>query len=218
MRASENFILKQMEAGPMQNFQYFAGDARTKEVALIDPAWDAEHLYSEAQKNDCKIVCILLTHGHYDHANAVTEILSKHNIPAYISKHEPTFYKPKHKNIVEIENGEIIKAGEIAFECILTPGHTPGSTCYRHNDALLTGDTLFIDGCGRCDLPGGNAREMYNSLYNIIMKLPDSTVIYSGHDYGPTPFATLGRQKKTNPYLTCTGPQEFLQQRMGLSF
>lgn len=201
----------------MQNFQYFAGDSRTKEVAIVDPAWDAEYLYAEAKKDDCKIVSIFLTHGHYDHANAVTEILSKHNIPVYISKHEPAFHKPKHKNIVEIENGEIIKVGGIEFECILTPGHTRGSTCYRHNDALLTGDTLFIDGCGRCDLPGGNAREMYNSLYNIIMKLPDSTVIYSGHDYGSTPFATLGSLKKTNIYLTCTSLQEFLDQRIGFA-
>ncbi len=216
--ALPNFILKQMEVGPMQNFQYFVGDARTKEVALVDPAWDTELLYSEAKNNGYKISCIFLTHGHPDHANAVTQILAEHDIPAYISKYEPAFYKPKHKNIVEVEHGEIITVGGVEFECLLTPGHTPGSTCYKHNGVLLTGDTLFIDGCGRCDLPGGNAREMYNSLYNIILKLPDATVIYSGHDYGAAPFATLGSLKKTNPYLTCASPQEFLEQRMGLAF
>ncbi len=85
-------------------------------------------------------------------------------------------------------------------------------------DTLIAGDAIFIDGCGRCDLPGSDPKAMYHSLYEVIMKLPDSTVIYPGHDYGPTPFATVGEQKKTNPYLQCKNLEEFLMGRMGMTF
>ena len=87
-----------------------------------------------------------------------------------------------------------------------------------YKNVAITGDTIFIDGCGRCDLPGGSAKKMYESLYNILMKLPDETLLYTGHNYGPKPFATLASQKKSNPYLRCTSMEEFLQERMGLSF
>ncbi len=216
MNLPDNLILKQMEVGPADNFIYFIGDAKTKEIAVVDPAWDVDYLCSEAEKEGLTITCILLTHGHPDHVNGLDEILSKHDVPAYISKHEAAYYKPKHKNIVEVEDGEKIKIGNIEIECILTPGHTPGGHCLKYENVLITGDTIFIDGCGRCDLPGGDAKKMYTSLYDILMKLPDETLLYVGHHYGPTAVATLGSQKKTNPYLLCSSMKEFLQQRMGL--
>lgn len=215
MSLPANLIFNQMEVGPMANFEYFLGDARTKEIAVVDPAWDVEYLCQEAKKAGWSITAVFLTHGHPDHVNGLDEILRKHDVPAYISKHEAPFYKPRHKNIVEVEDRQKLKVGQIELECLLTPGHTPGCQCFRHENVLVTGDTLFIDGCGRCDLPGGDARQMYNSLYNILMKLPDDTVVYSGHNYGPLPFATLGDQKHTNPYLTCRSLDEFFGQRMG---
>jgi glyoxylase-like metal-dependent hydrolase (beta-lactamase superfamily II) len=214
----DNLILRQLEVGPAENFIYFIGDVRTKEVAVVDPAWDVDYLCAQAKKEGLRIVAVILTHGHEDHVNGLDEILSRHDVPAYISKHEAGFYKPRHKNIVEVEAREKIKIGSIEIECLLTPGHTPGGQCLKYKNILITGDTLFIDGCGRCDLPGGDAKKMYESLYNIIMKMPDETILYTGHNYGPTPFATLGSQKETNPYLCCRSPKEFLQERMGLSF
>lgn len=210
-------ILKQMEIGPLQNFIYFVGDPDTKEIAVVDPAWDVPYLCQEADKKGYKISAVFLTHGHPDHVNGLNEILSRHNVPAYISRREAPFYKPKHKNIVEVEDHQKLKVGTIELECILTPGHTPGCQCFKYKDILITGDAIFIDGCGRCDLPGGDAKVMYNSLYNILLKLPDSTVIYSGHNYGPTPYATLASQKQTNPYLQCNSLEEFLRERMGIS-
>jgi len=210
-------ILKQMELGPLSNFLYFIGDARTKEIAVVDPAWDVEYLCSQADKEEFKITNIFLTHGHPDHVNGLDEILLKYDVPAYISKHEVPFLKPNHPNIVEVEDHHKLKVGNIEFECILTPGHTPGGQCFLYKNVLIAGDTIFIDGCGRCDLPGGDAKKMYESLYNIVMQLPDETLIYTGHNYGPTPFAPLESQKKTNPYLLCNSMEEFLQQRMGIS-
>lgn len=213
----DNLILKQMEVGPMENFLYFIGDARTREIAIVDPAWDADYLRHEADKNEYKVTSVLLTHGHSDHVNALDEILSRFDVPAYISVHEAPMNKSSHKNIVEVEDHQKIKIGNIEVECILTPGHTPGGQCFRYDNVLITGDTVFIDGCGRCDLPGGDAKAMYNSLYNIIMQLPNETILYTGHNYGPASLATLGSQKKTNPYFLCSSLEEFLQQRMGIS-
>jgi len=217
MSIPNNLILKQMELGPLDNFLYFIGDAGTNEIAVIDPAWDVDYLCSQADKAGYKITDIFLTHGHPDHVNGLEEMLSRHDVPVYISKHEADFYMPAHKNIIEIDDGHKLKIGNIEFDCILAPGHTPGCQCFKHEDVLIAGDVIFIDGCGRCDLPGGDAGVMYDSLYEIIMKLPDSTIIYPGHNYGPTPFATLAEQKKTNPYLTCASKKEFLQQRMGIT-
>jgi len=216
MDLPDNFIFKQMEIGPMQNFQYFIGDARTKEVAAVDPAWDVDFLCAEAKKQGFTITSVFLTHGHYDHVNGLEEILSRHDVPAYISRHESSLYKPRHKNIVEVDDGRMVKVGDIAFECVFTPGHTPGCQCFKFENILITGDTFFIDGCGRCDLPGSDPKKMYHSLYNIILELPPSTLMCTGHNYGPAPFATLEEQKKTNPYLTCGSQEEFLRQRMGM--
>jgi len=204
-----------MELGPMENFQYFLGDARSKQIAVVDPAWDVDYLCDEARENGYKISLVLLTHGHPDHVNGLKEILSRHDVPAYISRQEASFLKPKHKNIVEVEDRQTIRVGGIEIECLLTPGHTPGCQCFLYKNILVTGDTIFVDGCGRCDLPGSDPRQMYHSLYNVLMKLPDTTVIYPGHNYGATPFATLGEQKKTNPYLQAKSMEDFLIGRIG---
>ncbi len=214
---SSELILKQFEIGPLNNFIYFLGDAQTKEIAVVDPAWDVPYLCKEIEKNSYKVSSIFLTHGHPDHVNGLKDILNRFDVPVYISSQEALFYKPQHKNMVEVEDHQKLKIGRIEFECILTPGHTPGCQCFKYENVLITGDTLFMDGCGRCDLPGGNAKEMYNSLYNILMKLPDSTLLYPGHNYGSASYATLAQQKKTNPYLQCKSLQEFLEERMGIS-
>ena len=216
MSIPQELILRQMELGPMGNFLYFLGDARSKEIAVVDPAWDVDHLCVETKKNGYKITGVLLTHGHPDHVNGLKEILARHDVPAYISRYEASFLKPKHKNILEVEDRQKIKIGGIEIESLLTPGHTPGCQCFLYKNVLISGDTLFIDGCGRCDLPGSDPKKMYHSLYEVVMKLPDETIIYPGHNYGPTPSATLISQKKTNPYLTCAGIEEFLSGRMGL--
>lgn len=217
VKVPDDLILKQIKLGPLDNFLYFIGDAKSKEIAVVDPAWDVDYLCAQADKAGYKITSIFLTHGHPDHVNGLDEILSRYDVPAYISKYEAPFLKPGHANIVEVDDHQKLKVGGIEFECILTPGHTPGCQCFLYKNILLTGDVIFIDGCGRCDLPGGDAREMYKSLTEIIMELPGETLLYTGHNYGPTPFATLQSQKKTNPYFLCNSMEEFLQERMGIS-
>ncbi|MDP8211785.1 MAG: MBL fold metallo-hydrolase [Candidatus Zapsychrus exili] len=212
MNMPENLIFKQLEVGPMANYVYFIGDKKSNEIGVVDPAWDIDLIREEASKDGLIIKAILLTHGHMDHTNGVDELSSKYDVPIYISGKEG-FYS-EIKNIVEIKDKENIRIGNIDIECILTPGHTPGSICFKYENILISGDTLFIDGCGRCDLAGGSVEKMYDSLYNIISKMDDDTIIFAGHSYGPAPYATLASQKQTNPYLTCKSKDEFINQRM----
>lgn len=213
----QELIFKQMEIGPLQNFLYFIGDAKSKEIAVIDPAWDVNFLCKEADKNGYKITAVFLTHGHPDHVNGLEDMLKRHNVLAYISKHEYPLLKPQHKNIVEIEDHAKLKIGHVEFETILAPGHSPGCQLFKYKNVVISGDAIFIDGCGRCDLPGSDPKKMYNTLYNVIMKMPDDTLLFPGHNYGPTPFATVGSQKETNPYLNCKSLEEFLMHRMGIA-
>jgi len=213
---NSNVFIRQIPIGPMQNFAYFLGDKESKEIAIVDPGWDVDLLCDEAKKDNLKVVSILLTHGHYDHADGVNDLVDRYNIPAYISEKELPLYISDYKNLSKVKDRERIAIGSIEVECILTPGHTPGCQCFYVPGHLITGDTLFVHGCGRCDLPGGDAKQMYNSLYNIIKKLPDETITYPGHLYGRSTTATLKIQKETNPYLQSSSLEDFLSKRMGL--
>ena len=216
MDIPKDMILEQIEVGPMGNYLYFLGDKQTKEIAVVDPAWDVNFILDKAKENDCKIAAIFITHDHSDHVNAVDELQAKTNVPIFVSKSESSFLGLQHANVKCLDDGGLVTIGSIEFEFIHTPGHTPGSQCIKHENILITGDTLFIDGCGRCDLYGGDPKQMYDTLYKKLWKLDDSTIIFSGHKYGLAAYDTLGQQKKTNIYLTCKSKEDFLRHRMGM--
>ena len=209
-------LIQQYEIGPLNNFLYLLGDPETKEMAIVDPAWDVDFLVQEAKHLGYKITKAFLTHAHPDHVNGLEKLLSIQKVPVYISKFELPAMRPRVSGLVEVTQKDKLSVGKIDFDILYTPGHTPGCQCFLAQGHLITGDTLFINGCGRCDLPGSDPKVMYNSLYNVLMKLPDETVVYSGHNYGPTPTDTMGHQKQTNPYLQCMNLKEFLVERMGL--
>ena len=209
-------LIRQYEIGPLNNFLYLLGDPETKEMAIVDPAWDVDFLCREAKRLGYKITKVFLTHGHPDHVNGLDKLLSMHQVPVFISKHEAPFLRPRAQGLVDVTEKDKLSVGKISFDILHTPGHTPGCQCFLAQGQLICGDALFIDGCGRCDLPGGDAKVMYNSLYNILMKLPDETIVYPGHNYGHLPTDTIGQQKQTNPYLQSNNLKEFLTERMGL--
>ncbi|MBI3999370.1 MAG: MBL fold metallo-hydrolase [Candidatus Omnitrophica bacterium] len=211
---SSPLYLKQMEIGPMQNFVYLVGDQNTHEALVVDPAWNVDAILKAAAEDGYQVKGALITHTHFDHVNGLERLLEKTDGAVYIHKNEAEFLKGMGGNIKKIEGGERIKIGQVEINFLHTPGHTPGSQCFLVGRNLISGDTLFINACGRCDLPGGNAEEMYRSL-NQLASLDESTVLYPGHHYADEPTSTIASEKKFNPYLQTETLEGFLKYRMG---
>jgi len=196
-------MIKQIPIGPMMNFAYLIGDESAKLCAAIDPAWNAPGIADAAKKAGWKIDKILLTHSHFDHSNALEALVGLTGAEAYAHEADAQDLPPN-ITIHATKDGQEIEVGSIKIRCIHTPGHTPGSQCFLVGDALITGDTLFVDNCGRVDLPGSSPEQMLASLKRL-SELEPSIVIYPGHDYGPSPTSTIGEQRKSNP---CMGAQD----------
>ena len=157
-------LIQQYEIGPLNNFLYLLGDPETKEMAIVDPAWDVDFLCREAKRLGYKITKVFLTHAHPDHINGLDKLLSMHQVPVYISKFEFPALTAPHDRPRGRNSKDKLSVGKISFDILYTPGHTPGCQCFLAQGHLFTGDTLFINGCGRCDLPGSDPKIMYNSL------------------------------------------------------
>lgn len=213
--SSNTPIIHQVGIGPADNFIYFVGDPESKQMAVVDPAWDVPQIRQIATKLGYEISAIWLTHGHGDHTNGVAELLESHAVPVYISRHEAPNLRPDVPGLVDLEDGDVLQLGSIQFDVMHTPGHSPGGQCFRHGNQLIAGDTIFIDGCGRCDLADSDVEAMYNSIHQRIMRLPDDTILYPGHDYGPKPSDTLGNQKQSNRFMLATTQERFIEERMG---
>ncbi len=208
-------LIHQFELGPWDNFLYFLGDSETREVAVIDPAWDAGTILREAEKNDLTITHILCTHSHFDHVDQVDAVLKKVDVPVHMLEPEVEFSGFRCENLVKSKPGDSVTIGKNCDVVMVhTPGHTPGSVCYSAGNDLITGDTLFVDGCGRCDFVGGDPEVMYATLKNLAEKLPQNTRVYPGHNYGPTPSAEIAAQRDSNPYFQHDSVAKFLAHRM----
>lgn len=202
-----------MEIGPMQNFVYFVGDANRKEVAVVDPAWDVETILSEAEREDLKIKAILVSHFHFDHTNGILPLLKKLDVPVYLQQEELPYFQEgtKIRELKPTQSGDKLKIGDVEITFLHTPGHTPGSQCFHLQNNLVSGDTLFINCVGRTDLPGGSPEQLYHSMTDILMKLPDQTTLFPGHNYADQATSTLGKEKKQNPYFLCPTLSDFLK-------
>ena len=198
----------------MQNFVYLVGDQNTREALVVDPAWDVDTILGHATKEGFKVKGALITHTHFDHVNGLEKLLQATDGIVYIHKNEAEFLKGMKGNIRKIEGGDQIKIGQVEIKFLHTPGHTPGSQCFLVGKNLISGDTLFINACGRCDLPGGDAEEMYRSLSKLA-SLDETTMLYPGHNYADEPTSTIANEKRFNPYLQTTSLDDFLKYRMG---
>lgn len=195
---------------------YLIEDNATKNCAVVDPAWDIEAILAEVEKRGLTPTHCLITHNHYDHVNMIEPLLARFpEIPVYMLDIEIDFYKFNCKNLKRVSAGETISIGEgWEVKTIHTPGHSPGSMSFHIGHALLTGDAVFIDSCGRADFVGGDCRTLYETINWIADNLPDETVIYPGHGSLEKGSSTLAEQKKNNPYFVFDNYEDFESKRM----
>ncbi len=204
-------VIRQLAVGQMQNFSYVIGDPATKQAAIIDPGWEAPRLLQECENNGLTATMVILTHTHFDHVTALKTLCSLAPLQIYVHAAEISQI-PAVAPIHTTQDGSVIQLGEVQVRCMHTPGHSPGGQCLLIDTACFTGDSLFVDGCGRVDLPGSDPAAMWQSLQRLAA-LPPDTVMYPGHDYGPTPTSTIGAQLISNPYLSQTTKTGFFHAR-----
>lgn len=194
----------QIQVGNMQNFSYIVEDEDTSEAIIIDPSWDLIELEMIIKKNNLKIKYIVNTHHHFDHTLGNEAMVKSTKAP--IIQHESS--ELKHE--ITVRDGDFIEFGNSKLKVLHTPGHSPDSICLVGDGKIFSGDTLFVGNCGRIDLPGGSAKDLYHSLFDILHKLDENLVMYSGHNYGGSEISTLGQEKITNHVMQKRTEQQFL--------
>ena len=195
----------QFEVGNMENFTYVLEDEETGEAVILDPSWNLGEIQKEIVRRDLKIKYIINTHHHFDHTLG-NEAMAKET-KAKILQHESSTLK----HDISLADGQKIKFGNSELTVFHTPGHSKDSICLVGDGKVFSGDTLFVGNCGRVDLPGGSAVELYHSLFDILGKMDENLVLYPGHNYGSTHISTLGKEKQNNFVLQKRSKQEFVE-------
>ncbi len=194
----------QIEVGNMQNFTYILEDD-SGEAIILDPSWNLDEIEQIITRKALTVKYIVNTHHHFDHTlgnEAISKITG-----AKIIQHESSTLE----HDISVSDGHSIKFGNSELKVFHTPGHSKDSICLVGDGKIFTGDTLFVGNCGRVDLPGGSAKELYHSLHDILAKLDDDLILYSGHNYGSTPSSTIGNEKQTNFVMQKRTEEEFVE-------
>lgn len=213
----ENKIcIKKLLVGTYQVNSYLVICLVTKKAVIIDPGGDVEKIKVAVAAEQAIPQFILNTHGHADHVLANGDLKTFFNIPVCMHKEDDLFFAKKEireisekefglpapdRVDIQLNDGQILKVGELRIRVLHTPGHTPGSVCFLVEGNLFTGDTLFVGDVGRTDLTGGSLNILLESLGKLI-KLPPETIVWPGHDYGETPTSTIAWEMVENPYIT----------------
>ena len=240
MKEQSRFYFKQLLSGvdvgksdvsaqQMANFIYLIGDQETRECMVVDPAYDIEDILKIVQDDEMELVGALITHYHPDHVGGsifgmnirgLPDLMEKNPVPIYVNKHEAEGVKQvtgiSTTDMKQMGGEDIVKVGAVEVTCLHTPGHTPGSQCFRIKNNLIAGDTLFLQGCGRVDLPGGNSEDLYQTLTRRLAKIQDEVLLYPGHNYGGDgPCAPMGEVRKNNAYLQIQSLDDWLLMMRG---
>ena len=214
--------LRQLQLGPMQNFVYLVGAEGSPETAVIDCAWDADAVLAAAAADGRTVTHALVSHWHADHTNGLAPLLEKQGVRVLAGAADVGDLPQEIRNeATPLAGGDAIEVGPLRLRALHTPGHTPGSTTYSLDagpatgaGAVFSGDTLFVNACGRCDLRGGDPALMWKSL-QALSALGEEVTLYPGHDYGDVKVSSIGRERAHNPYFARLGMlEEFVALRM----
>ncbi|UMB68743.1 MBL fold metallo-hydrolase [Mycobacterium paraterrae] len=197
-------------AAQMRNFAYLIGDRQTGDCLVVDPAYAAGDLVDALEADGMHLSGVLVTHHHPDHVGGsmmgfelkgLAELLERVSVPVHVNSEEALFVSRitgiPMSDLTSHENGDKVDVGDIEIELLHTPGHTPGSQCFLLDGRLIAGDTLFLEGCGRTDFPGGDSDEIFRSLQKLAQLSGDPTV-FPGHWYSVEPSASLSEVKRSN--------------------
>jgi glyoxylase-like metal-dependent hydrolase (beta-lactamase superfamily II) len=209
--AGRDFARDDAIAAQMANYVYAVGDRQTGEVVLVDPCYAVDELLGKCTHDGMRVVGALATHYHQDHVGGdlfgqqlqgVRELLTRCPCKVHVQRTEAPWVKRVtgcgDGDLLLHDSGDVVQVGAFPITLIHTPGHTPGSQCFLVQNRLLAGDTLFLQGCGRTDFPGGDARELYRSLTQRLAKVPDDVLLFPGHAYDPRPHEALGTTRGNN--------------------
>ncbi len=211
--SESSFKIHAMELGPMENFVYLVEDIASRRCALVDPAWEVERIIQKSRELELKITDILLTHSHHDHINGIEGVLEHASAEVHLLKPEYEFWQHELDRPSLHHGGDELRLGDTTITMLHTPGHTPGSACYQLGNEIITGDTLFVFGCGRCDLKGGSPEDMFVTLKNMKQRLPQDMLIHPGHNYSVKPTSTLGEEIEGNPFMHYDDEEAFVNYR-----
>ena len=197
-------------AAQMRNFAYLIGDRQTGDCVVVDPAYAAGELVDALEADGLHLSGVLVTHHHPDHVGGsmmgfelkgLAELLERVSVPVHVNSQEAQFVSRitgiPMSDLTSHEHGDKVSVGAIDIELLHTPGHTPGSQCFLLDGRLVAGDTLFLEGCGRTDFPGGDSDEIFRSLQKIA-QLPGDPTVFPGHWYSLEPSASLSEVKRSN--------------------
>ena len=200
-------IFKQVFDNNCSNYTYIIASAKGREAVIIDPVIENVNDYIKTLLElDLKLVKVIDTHIHADHVTGASKLKEITNCTTLMGEHTPA-------DMVEIKvkDDEIIDIDDLKIRSLYTPGHTSDSYSYLLNNSLFTGDTLLINGTGRTDFQNGSSKDAYNSLFNKLLKLPEDTVVFPGHDYNGKFSSTIGQEKKFNPRLQVNSVDEYVE-------
>jgi len=187
-------LVHQISTGGDRNFAYVVADEATREALVIDPSYTPKRVVNAAHENSLSVVYAFCTHDHHDHTNGNAEFERLTGVrPLLFGNTDPLTGQP-------VADGASFPLGKMTIRILHTPGHTPDSICFHIGNGIFTGDTLFVGKVGGTDL-GNGAKTEYESLHHKLLALPDDTRVFPGHDVGVAPESTIGRERKTNPFL-----------------
>ncbi|HWD73408.1 MAG TPA: MBL fold metallo-hydrolase [Actinomycetota bacterium] len=220
--AGRDFARADFVARQMVNFVYLIGDRDTGDAVVVDPAYGVGDLVDLLAADDMRLTGVLVTHWHPDHVGGdlmghgiegLRELLEHQEVPVHVQADEAPWVT-RATGVADLlaphQSGDVVDVGDLGVTLLHTPGHTPGSQCFMVENRLVAGDTLFLEGCGRTDLPGGDPEAMYESLTRRLARVPDDTILFPGHLYSAEPSASMGDTRRLNYVFRPETPEQWL--------